>query len=158
MIVPERRRVEGFRVAGVASRTDNAAEADPRTAKLPALWGAFAEDSRIQGLGGPPVGVVTGYESDETGAYTSLAGVRVGPDAAVPSGLAVVDVPAGDYLVFHSEGPVPNCVIDGWRAVWSYFGDPAHGRRAFRVDAEVYGEGFVDLLISVPPPDGPCSS
>jgi predicted transcriptional regulator YdeE len=148
MSVPRRAWIKGFLVAGLAVRTSNADEADPARAKLPTLWQGHAQDPRIRSLGGLPVGVYTDYESDATGAYTSLAGVRVRHAGDVPPGLRVVAVPAGDYLVFRSEGPVPQCVLGGWQAVWKYFADNPSARRAFGTDAELYGEGFVEVLIS----------
>ncbi|HEY1380783.1 MAG TPA: GyrI-like domain-containing protein [Gemmataceae bacterium] len=153
MIVPVRRQVEGFVVAGVAARTCNADETDPARAKLPALWGRFAADPAVRSLGGPPVGVYTEYESDAAGMYTTVAGVRVAGAADAPSGLRVVTVPAGEYLVFRSEGAVPECVIRGWQAVWQYFAEHPSPGRAFRTDAELYGDGFVELLISCAGPD-----
>jgi predicted transcriptional regulator YdeE len=152
MIVPSRRKFEAFWVAGLAERTSNVAEADPARAKLPALWSRWAADPAIRALGGPPVGVVTDYESDAAGLYTSLAGVRIGGADEAPLGLRVVTVPAGEYLVFRSEGPVPECAVRGWQAVWDYFsGDPGV-RRAYRTDAELYDDGFVELLISIAEP------
>jgi predicted transcriptional regulator YdeE len=153
MLVPSRKFVQAFRVAGLAERTTNAAEADPARAKLPGLWRRFGEDATIRSLGGPPVGVVTDYESDASGLYTSVAGVRVPDGAAVPDGLRAAVVPAGEYLVFRSEGPLPECVIRGWQAVWQYFAAGPRERRAFGTDAELYGDGFVELLISIAEPD-----
>jgi predicted transcriptional regulator YdeE len=148
MIVPNRQQIAEFCVAGVSVRTSNADEADPARAKLPALWQRFTEDPVIGSLGGPPVGVYTEYESDAAGMYTTLAGVRVVSAAGVPPGLRVLTVPAGEYLVFHSEGLVPECVFRGWQAVWDYFTENPKVRRTFRTDAELYGAGFVELLIS----------
>jgi predicted transcriptional regulator YdeE len=148
MIVPSRRRIEEFFVAGVCARTSNADEADPARAKLPALWRRYVDDPVIRSLGGPPVGVYTEYEDDAAGMYTTVAGVRITRAADAPPGLRVVTVPAGEFLVFRSEGAVPECVIRGWQAVWEYFADRSRPRRAFRTDAELYGDGFVDLLIS----------
>jgi predicted transcriptional regulator YdeE len=99
-------------------------------------------------LGGPPVGVYMEYESDATGRYTCLAGVRIPSATAAPPGLRVVTIPAGEYLVFRSEGPVPESVFRGWQAIWKYFDDNPAEHRAFYVDVELYGEECVDLLIS----------
>lgn len=36
-------------------------------------------------------------------------------------GASAVDIEAGSYLVFESEGHMPQLVIDAWTAVWHYF-------------------------------------
>jgi predicted transcriptional regulator YdeE len=141
--------VAGFDVVGLAVRTTNAAEAKPATAKLAALWHRFAADTALKKIGGPPVGVVTDYDSDEQGEYTSVAGVVLPEGAAAPRGLRLVRVPTAKYLLFRAEGPVPDCVTAGWRTVWGYFKRAGAPQRAFQADVERYGDGFVELLISV---------
>jgi predicted transcriptional regulator YdeE len=61
----------------------------------------------------------------------------------------LVRVPTGRYLVIRSQGPVPECVISGWRTVWDYFKRTGAPQRAFQTDVERYGDGFVELLISI---------
>src|SRR5436190_23480871 len=58
-----------LRVAGLTLRTDNAAEAQPGTGKIPGLWQRFRTDNWFERLGklgasGPPLGIYSAYESD----------------------------------------------------------------------------------------------
>jgi predicted transcriptional regulator YdeE len=150
MSEPSYRDIDGFQVAGIAVRTTNEDEGDPAKAKLPGLWQRFATESAIHQLGGGgPVGVITDYESDEKGAYTNLAGMRLVEEVAIPPGLRIVQIPAEKYLVFRSVGPLPQCVIEGWREVWKYFAHAKKPRRAFRTDFEQYGSDNVEICISI---------
>jgi predicted transcriptional regulator YdeE len=144
--------VQPFVVSGLSARTVNRDEADPSRAKLPGLWGQFYGE-RLQDRipskrdGSLVYGVYSNYESDGSGPYTVTAGVSVGvPDP----GYSSIPVQGGQYLVFESRGAMPQAVIDGWSAVWQYFGQPQKLRRVFATDYEEYrGPDHVAIFISV---------
>ena len=146
---PERRHGRAMRVAGLALRTDNTAESQPGTGKIPGLWQRFRSEQWFDRLGefgafGPPVGVYSAYESDVSGPFQIIAGREVTPNAAVAAPLQSVSVPAGEYLVFQSSGSLPESVIRGWQDVWAYFARPRPRRRpdaparAYTYDLEIY--------------------
>lgn len=140
-------------VAGISIQTSNQLESSPDTARIPALWDRFYREAipaQIPGAG-DVVGVVHAYESDHTGEYTSLAGVVVEDRSAVPEGFEVVTLAAGDYLVFRSEGPVPESVLAGWQAVWDYFAEDCPYARRYTADYEVYEDDAVEIHIAVRP-------
>lgn len=140
------RRVAAKRLAGLAIRTTNAAESDPATAKIPALWGRFmsegwADKLERAGAFGPVAAVYSAYETDASGSYQLLVGREVPQTSPVPSGLQVVAAPLGSYVAFRFPGPIPQAVIDGWREVWAYFARPGAPARAYSVDYEFYHDG-----------------
>jgi len=136
---------ERRRVAGLATRTRNTDEADPSKARIGELWGRFttqnwAERLEQGGAFGPTIAVYSAYESDVSGSYQLLIGREIATSASVTPPLQVVDIAPGKYLVFRFSGPLPGVVIDGWRAVWSFFEQPVAPRRAYTADFEVYRE------------------
>src|SRR5437867_4059362 len=65
---PEHRRATAKQVVGLTTRTANAAESDPATAKIPHLWERFSTerwDERLDEIGavGPTMAVYSKYES-----------------------------------------------------------------------------------------------
>src|SRR5438270_14060295 len=140
---PERRRRQSMRVAGLALRTDNAAESQPATSKIPGLWQRFRSEHWFDRLGdlgafGPPIGVYSAYESDARGSFQILAGREVTAASHVTPPLQLVSIPAGTYLVFRSGGRLPDSVIRGWQEVWTFFDGSHAPARAFTYDIEIY--------------------
>jgi len=154
-MTPELVTHPGMTVLGIDVRTSNAAEADAGTARLPALWGRFYGENvleRIPGKLSPaaPLGVYADYESDHLGEYRVVAGAAVEDGTAVPSGLARATVPAGRYLVFRGEGPMPDVVIQTWVSVWNHFSGSKAPARLFTADFELYrGPNAVDIHVAV---------
>lgn len=142
-------------VIGIDVITSNAAEADPSTAQLPELWARFYREAILEQIPRKtppvlPVAVYTDYETDHTGRYRVIAGAAVEAGTAPPKGLVGVTLPAGRYLVFHSEGAMPDVVIRAWQAVWSHFATPGDDIRAFTADFEQYsGSDRVDIFIAL---------
>jgi len=152
---PQLRKASAKRVAGLALRTDNAAESRPGEGKIPGLWQRFrSEDwfAKLEKFGafGPPVGVYSAYESDASGSYQILAGREIPATAKVSEGLRVVSVPAGQYLVFQGAGPLPGSVVKGWQEVWAYFEQARDAARAYTFDFELYPSAeAVEIWIAV---------
>ena len=136
---------ERHRVAGIATRTTNADEADAAKARIGELWGRFTSQNWAERLGhgtafGPTIAVYSAYESDAAGSYQILIGRELARSSSVAPPLQVVDIPPGEYLVFTCSGPLPGAVIEGWRAVWAFFDGPDAPRRAYTADFEKYVE------------------
>lgn len=158
---PRMIHVPAFAVAGLSVRTRNGDEANPATARIGALWDQFFSRSWARELPGPGAdgrlyGVYSAYESNEQGAFDVTAGVaaaRAHPEVHTTQ----VDVHAGDYLVFRSEGAMPQMVMDGWSAVWRYFVDHPEARRRFATDFECYeGPDCVAIHIGIVRNAEPC--
>src|SRR5438045_2374660 len=113
---PSVKKISAFSVAGISARTCNRDEANPGTAKLPALWGRFFMEEIAAKVphaapGAPIYGVYSAYDSDVSGPYTVTAGPRV--TAPVGAGeFAQVDIRPGDYLVFEARGTMPQLIVD----------------------------------------------
>ena len=142
---PQLRHADARRVAGLALRTDNAAEARGPAGggRIPGLWQRFRSENwfeRLEELGavGPPIGVYSSYESDLHGSFQILAGREVAGSPIVAAPIEVVSLPAGKYLVFQSTGPLPGSVVKGWQEVWAYFERSHEMKRAYTHDFEVY--------------------
>jgi predicted transcriptional regulator YdeE len=146
---PTRLRHAGFMVAGLTVRTTNRDEKDPKTGRLPALWGRFFDEERFattpqRTADAHIYAVYTGYESDQHGAYDVTAGM------AVSAGADAVRIEPGDYLVFHNRGQMPQLVIVTWERIWAYFEAHPEIRRRFRTDYEAYrGPNEVAIHVGV---------
>jgi predicted transcriptional regulator YdeE len=154
---PELRDAAAFVVVGKDVRTNNADEASPTRSKIAGLWRRMDSEviPGIQVVLGatvePPeiVSAYTAYESDHTGQYTVVLGVRVDAPPALPASLTVLHVPAGKYLVFAGSGPQPATTVDTWRRVWEYFSNSPHLARAYTVDFEAHSGSDVEIHIAV---------
>jgi len=150
-------RIPAFSVAGIAVRTRNSEEMNPAVARLGGLWNRFFSQSwerTLPGRGeeGRIFGVYSGYESDEHGAFDVTAGVAVPPPVAPVPRAVQIAVQAGDYLVFHGHGTMPQMVIDAWGEVWRYFAAHPQVPRRFGTDFELYeGPDRVAIHIGIAP-------
>ena len=138
---PVSEKIPAFRVAGIAVRTRNSDEMNPDTSRIGGLWDRFFSESWEHklpqpGADGRIFGVYSAYESNEQGAFDVLAGVAAPEDAQVVGGASTIAIEAGDYLVFHGQGSMPQMVIDAWGEVWRYFGENPQIQRRFTTDIE----------------------
>ena len=152
---PELRRSKPRHVVGLATRTTNAAESDPALGKIPKLWGRFRNENwfdrlKHSGAFGPPVGVYSAYESDDTGSYQILVGREVPTPASPAPPLQLVSLPEARYLVFRRSGSLPQMVIAGWQDVWAYFAGKDAAARAYSFDFEIYPNATnVEIWVAV---------
>ncbi len=136
---PQLKFFEPFLVTGLPTRTKNADEQNPLTAKIGPLWQQFFTSGLFQpSLNAPRVvGVYDQYESDWNGAFDLTAGIKAGSSALL--GMKTVQVQAGTYLVFTSKGAMPQAVIAGWMQVWQHFSAPRRDvERLYVTDFEEY--------------------
>lgn len=130
-----------FQVAGLAVK--NGQDED-----LPALWERlFAEFSmdQLYGLGnGQGLGLC--YDSvEDPMSFSYMAGYDLAdPNRAKVLGLDILDVPQSEYAIFELNGPVPDCIMQGWEyATGTWL--PENGyRHAGTPDFEYYLEGDTD--------------
>ena len=141
---------EALAIKGLSSRTNNADEMNPDTAKISSLYQRFDEQVVVNYKEGARVyGVYFDYESDHTGDFSVLAGADNIESASVE--LESMTLPAGSYLVFAGRGQMPKVVIHTWMKVLEYFSaDDCPHERAYGVDYEFYkGPDEVDICIAV---------
>lgn len=129
-------------LTGVHVRTTNEEEAGPNR-RLPQLWETYFQSqitSRTQTINAHLIyALYTDYESDATGAYTTLIGHEVaGDNTQDKDKFSIVQVPASKYLVFTTEkGPVYEVVAQAWGKIWAYFKE-SEEVRAYTGDYELY--------------------
>jgi predicted transcriptional regulator YdeE len=146
--------LDEFKVVGLNVRTINSAEFNPKTAKLPQLWGQFVSEGIADTVPNrlekdSIFGVYSDYDSDATGFYSVTAGVMVNPEVSVPN-LKIINVQAGDYLVFKGRGKMPQTVVDTWKKVWDYFAENTEYKRSYTTDFEQYqGMDCISIHIGV---------
>lgn len=142
----------GYDLAGIGIRTTNAAEMNPKTAKIAKLWQDFWQltaDKLPENLS--VYGVYTNYESDYTGEFDVFACTDNQPLADIAADTQKVHILAGNYLTFSASGEMPQMVIDVWSEIWQYFNaaDCPH-QRAYTTDFEYYkSDSEVEISISI---------
>ena len=144
-------RPEPFFVIGVATRTDNATESDPTTARIPALWQRAHRDpyltERRAADGTDFVAVLTDYDSDHHGAYTQIVGVPVNAVTQLPEQLIAVTVPAAPRLHIPARGSMPDALITAWQEIWRRTQN-SDIDRAYRTDYELQSLDGADIYLS----------
>ena len=157
---PERVLLEPFLVAGITARTNNVAEMNPQTAKIPLLWGVFfadgvANDIVNQTSNSPIYGVYHRYASDANGDYSLTAGVSVVSAALTveDEGVETIAIAGGSYLIFTAASDAVEHIIQTWQEIWAYFAQHPELRRAYRTDFEAYlGQGQLSIYIGIETP------
>ncbi|WP_138753898.1 GyrI-like domain-containing protein [Paenibacillus sinopodophylli] len=144
-----------FSLIGAAVRTTNEAETGP-SGKLAGLWQSYfssgiAEKVQVQNSH-LIYALYTDYESDASGAYTTLIGHEyaggqteerfqeplVLEQATEPIVLEQAMVPEAKYIVFKTrKGPVYDVVAKAWGEIWAYF-ENASLERTYTGDFELY--------------------
>lgn len=145
---------KGFRVAGPKTRTRNADEADPSTAKIGSLWQEYLGRGGPAGVAGGldapvTVAVYTEYESDHTGEYTLRLGA---PAVSVDADTETTEVPDGSYLMFEATGPLPGALVEAWQRIIAYFEGSTPYRRVYKADFELHDHstpGRVEVYVGV---------
>jgi predicted transcriptional regulator YdeE len=135
---------ESFAVVGISVRTSNAREvtADGVIGKQ---WGRLIQEGLLAKIPNKAdhsiIAVYTDYASDHNGEYTFLLGARVTPDADVPRGMVVRQIPGGKFAVFTSEkGPAAQVVPVVWMKINSLPRTAIGGDRTYKADYEIYDE------------------
>lgn len=140
-------------IYGISTRTTNANEMNPETAKIGILWQRFDTEVAVDYQGGERVyGVYYNYESDANGEFDVLAGCEK-EDTSLDQSI----IQKGKYLLFeaHAKATDENAriqaVIEAWGKVWEYFGDKNSAyKRAYTTDFEYYkNPSDIDIYISI---------
>lgn len=145
---------EGFNLVGISVVTSNDGSA---AADLGQLWSRFYEEalpSKINNLIDNDVySVYTDYESNYTGTYTCMIGMKVSSFGDLPEGLVGRSFGPGDFLKTTAKGPMPDALFGTWQEIWEMDNEL---ERTYTYDYEVYGErslwggeAEVDIYLSV---------
>lgn len=125
-----------LQIAGISVRTTN--QDGQSQADIGGLWQRFFSEDIASKLASKVSQdlycIYTDYESDHTGAYTTVLGFLVEPGIQLPNGLSLITIPEGAYRCYTSEGKLPECVLATWQHIWQTATD-----RRFVADFDVYG-------------------
>jgi predicted transcriptional regulator YdeE len=146
-IPPTLKYIDAFIVTGLSTTTQNTDEFNEKTAKLPSLWQQFyASDLAVNAN---IFEVYSDYASDANGLYTVTVGISDNGDHTGAE-FTSVKIPAGNYLVFQSTGPMPSTVVETWKKIWEYFDKKSNYKRSFISDFEAYsGSDQVSIYIGI---------
>ena len=149
----ESMQMEPFPVIGISVRTTN--RNGQSATDIGALWKRFyAEEIRAKIPGKRTDDlycVYTEYEQGQEGWYKTLLGCRVDSLENIPEKLSGLVVPASRYLLFRSDGSLPETVQQTWIHIWQ-----SNIKRKFAADFDVYpafAEGGITTVrtyLSVP--------
>jgi len=130
--------IENFKIIEISTRTANTEGKSEKD--LHNLWGQFLGNhtaEKIPNSTGPEViALYTDYESDYTGEYTCIIGLKVSSLETIPNGMVGREVKGGRFQKYIAKGSMPKAVAEKWINIW----DKDHLlNRAYKTDFEVYG-------------------
>jgi len=136
--------IQKFYVIGISTRTTNA---NGQSAKdIEALWGKFwGEEIQKQisnKVSDEIYAVYTDYETDFTGAYTTIIGLPVSSLENIPKGFVGITIETADYQKFISRGKMPEAVFNTWLEIWG--NKELDLKRAYKADFTIHGQKYYD--------------
>ncbi|WP_395477396.1 GyrI-like domain-containing protein [Rickettsia endosymbiont of Pantilius tunicatus] len=135
-----------IKLVGITTRTSNAAEFNPDTAKIKSMLQRFFADNLQDKIlnrknPGKIFAVYTNYASNENGEYTYFLGEEVTTFESTSQGFEELTIPVQNYAKFTSDhGPIPAVVINMWQKIWQMDDTALGGKRAYIADFEIYDE------------------
>lgn len=136
----EHQRIQKFQVVGISIRTTN--ENGQAAQDIEALWTKFwTEEIQKQipnKVSDDIYAVYTDYETDHTGAYTTIIGLPVSSLDNVPEGFVGITIENATYQKFVSKGKMPEAVVSTWMDIWA----DKKMNRAYAFDFTVHGEKY----------------
>ncbi len=124
-------------VVGISIKTTNKDSLSTR--QITELWERFyAENIREKishKIDDNVIGLYIDYEGDCSEPYIVVAGCRVSSCDVIPEGMVAKKVPASKYAVFTAKGPLPDSIVNTWKAAWQ-----TDLNRTYAGDFEVYSQ------------------
>lgn len=145
--------IEEKLVYGISTRTKNADEMNPKTAKIGTIWQKFASTVKVDYQNGQRVyGVYYNYELDAMGEFDVLAGYETINDK-----LDCIKIQKGKYLVFNKsfeqtdDNTRIQAIIETWGKIWEYFSNEnSQYKRDYKTDFEYYkNQNEIEIYISI---------
>ena len=132
-------QLEGFKIIGISLETTN--ENGKSAEDLGKLWEQFYKDnvpSKIPNKTSDEIySIYTDYESNYTGKYTCVIGMKVDSINQIPNGLIGREFKNGKYQKFVAKGQMPNAIFLTWQEIWE---NDKNLNRKYTADFEVYGQ------------------
>jgi predicted transcriptional regulator YdeE len=132
-------KTESFKIIGIQTETTN--QDGKAAADLANLWARFFAENvpnQIQNkISNDIYSIYTDYESDFTGKYKTVIGLKVNSLDNIPEGFIGREFAGESFIKFVAKGEMPNAVVETWQEIWS--NDKSLNRK-YTYDFEVYGE------------------
>lgn len=147
--------INDFAVIGIEIRTTN--KNGQSAHDLERLWQQFYDENvsyKIANKNSDDIySIYTDYDSDYTGAYTCIIGLRVESLDEIPVGLVGREIKGKRYKRFIAKGKMPGALLSVWQNIWE---KDEELNRAYTADFEVYGnksnegaDSEVDIFIAL---------
>ena len=131
--------IENFKIIGIETKTTN--QNEKASKDIGKLWGEFFSlnvPSKIVNKESDDIyAIYTDYESDYTGKYTCVIGMRVNSLEQIPNDLIGREFKNDKYQKFIAKGEMPNAVVKTWKEIWS---KDKELNRKYTADLEIYGK------------------
>ncbi len=132
-----------FLVCGISIRTNNTLEMTEE-GKIKKLLERFFTENLLERIpnkvGADLFSVYFNYESDYTGDYDYLVGVKVKSEYNRDE-FKTVQIQPGHYLKLKTQlGSLPQVVYDLWGKIWKMSKKELGGSRSYQTDYEIYGK------------------
>lgn len=135
------KEMPSFKIIGLAIRTTNAGAKSQKD--IGELWGRFTREEVFEKIPDKIDSEVyclyTDYEDGANGHYTTIIGARVSSLERIPEICIGKTIPASKYRIYHSQGKLPEVVVDTWTEIWN-----SDTPRKFQADFDIYGEKSSD--------------
>lgn len=130
--------IDTFYLIGITVRTTNSN--GKAAADISDLWNRFWEESIIDKIpnksGTDIYCAYTNFESDFTGAYTTLIGCKVSSLDIIPEGMTGITISSSVYNHFVARGNIlEGAIKNEWIKIWT-----SDLNRLYKTDFEVYSE------------------
>jgi predicted transcriptional regulator YdeE len=131
--------IKDLKIIGISVRTTN--QNNQSAQDIGNLWRQFYADKLVDKIPNKSSNAVysiyTDYQSDFTGEYTTIIGLKVDSLDTIPAGLIGRHFPADNFVQFIAKGQMPNAVLNTWANIWK---QDKELNRKYAYDFEVYGD------------------
>ena len=136
--------IDEFNIIGISIRTTN--ENGQASKDIEAIWVRFwgekIQEQIPNKLNENIYAVYTDYETDFSGAYTTIIGLPVSSLENIPIGFDGITIKKGTYRKFVSKGKMPEAVVNTWMEIWG--SNELNQARTYTADFTIHGEKYYD--------------
>lgn len=134
--------IQKFQIIGISTRTINTN--GQSAIDIEVLWQKFWKEdiqSQIPNVISDEIyAVYTDYETDFTGAYTTIIGLPVSSLAIIPDGFVGLEIETCTYQKLVSKGKMPEAVGNTWLEIWA--DKELNSKRAYISDFTIHGKKY----------------
>ena len=136
--------MQEFKIIGISIRTTN--ENGQSAKDIETLWSKFWNE-KIQEqipnkINDNIFAVYTDYDTDFTGAYTTIIGLPVSYLENIPEGFVGLTIEKSVYQKFTSKGKMPEAVVSTWMEIWG--NNDLNQNRTYKADFTIHGKKYYD--------------